>query len=81
MTEKKLAHYQTEERRVFCPSPTSMYWKRQREEADVERRMAAQRDARLALQRSGVPSVNPQREPFRTPRMPQKWTEDAGWLS
>lgn len=81
MTEKKLAFYRTEERRVFCPSPTSMYWKRRREEADIDRRMATQREARLALQRSGVPSVNPQGELFRSPRMPHNWTESDLWLS
>ena len=51
MTEKKLAYYQTEQRRMFCPSPTSMYWKRRREEADVDRRMA--RSAKRALRCSG----------------------------
>jgi hypothetical protein len=38
--------YQTQVQWTFCPSPTSSYWKYQRDEADVERRMAVQREAR-----------------------------------
>jgi len=75
MTEKKLAHYETEARRVFSPSPISTYWKYLREEAEIERRIATQRAARLALQNADKPAASADSEIVRNPRLPQRWTD------
>lgn len=73
MREKKLACYQTEVRGVFCPGPTSAYRHHQSEQAEIERRVVAHREARLALRRSGLPAVDPESEMFCNSRTPPKW--------
>ena len=70
MREKKLAFYQTEVRRVFCPSPRPTSWRLA--QTEIERRIVAQGETRLALRRSGLPAVDPQNELFRAPQMAEE---------
>lgn len=74
MSETRQALQEMEVGPAMLSVATSTYWEYRHQEAENARRMAVQREARLALKRSALPPVG---AIFRNPRMVEKWTEQV----